>query len=281
MGGRGSAYISYKNSNSSSGVDIGLMADIIDTMEDDPDTKLPHKGYTQTLKDKHIHIKKSTDNIDEAIMVPNANKVQELTNKYTKTTKTLQKNDEQLRIRSSTLSNNVAAAFISSPVEFKNLQVVYNKDIQFMNKERLEQHTKNEIDSKFWTKSDDLVNHTITHEYGHYIQRVLMERDIAQHNEDKARKQKLLSDIDQSKSQIKTQKLIQEYSEEYATKYIKSVQKVCRKNFGRDYEKETLSRYSETSNREYFAEIFCNAETNTNPDDIGKAMKIYLSKKLK
>ena len=163
MGGRGSAYISYKNSNSSSGVDIGLMADIIDTMEDDPDTKLPHKGYTQRLKDKHIHIKKSTDNIDEAIMVPNANKVQELTNKYTKTTKTLQKNDEQLRIRSSALSNNVAAAFISSPVEFKNLQVVYNKDIQFMNKARLEQHTKNEIDSKFWTKSDDLVNHTITH----------------------------------------------------------------------------------------------------------------------
>lgn len=281
MGGRGSAYISYKNSNSSSGVDIGLMSDIIDTTQDDLDTKLPHKGYTQKLKDKHIHIKQSTDNIDEAIMVPNANKVQELTNKYTKTTKTLQKNDEQLRIRSSTLSDNVAAAFISSPVEFKNLQVVYNKDIQFMNKERLEKHTQNEIDSKFWTKSDDLVNHTITHEYGHYIQRVLMERDIAKHNEDKARKQKLLSDIDLSKSASKTQRLIQEYSEEYATKYIKSVQRICRKNFGRDYEKDTLSKYSEASNREYFAEMFCNAETNINPDDIGKAMKIYLNKKLK
>lgn len=281
MGGRGSAYISYKNSKSTSGVDIGLMVDIIDTMEDDPDTKLPHKGYTQKLKDKHIHIKKSTDNIDEAIIVPNAHKVQELTNKYTKTTKTLQKNDEQLRIRSNKLSNNVAAAFISSPVEFKNLQVVYNQDIQFMNKERLERQAKNEINSGFWTKSDDLVNHTITHEYGHYIQRILMERDISQHNEDKARKQKLLSDIDQSKSRSKTQKLIQEYSEEYATKYIKSIQRVCRKNFGRDYEKEKLSDYSTESNREYFAEIFCNAETNTNPDDIGKAMKIYLNKKLK
>lgn len=283
MGGRGSAYISYKNSNSSSGVDIGLMADIIDTMEDDPDTKLPHKGYTQSLKDKHIHIKKSTDNIDEAIVVPNANKVQELTNKYTKTTKTLQKNDEQLRIRSSKLSSNVSAAFISSQTEFKNLQVVYNQDIQFMNKERLERQTQKQIDSGFWTKSDneDLVNHTITHEYGHYVQRILMERDITQHNEDKARRNELIEDIKKSKSTSNTQKLIQEYSEEYATKYIKSVQKICRKNFGRDYETKILSRYGTESNREYFAEIFCNAETNTNPDDIGKAMQIFLNKKLK
>lgn len=281
MGGRGSAYISYKNSNSSSGVDIGLMADIIDSMEDDPDTKLPHKGYTQKLKDKNIHIKKSTDNISEQILVPNAIKVNELTNKYTRTTKTLQRTNEQLRIRSNKLSNNVSAAFISSQTDFENLQVVYNKDIQYMNKDRLEKLTQDQIQSKYWTKSDDLINHTITHEYGHYIQRVLMERDVRKNKEDKARRQKLLADIDQSKSTGKTQSLIQEYSEEYATKYIKKVQRICRKNFGRDYEKKVLSRYGTECNREYFAEIFCNAETNTNPDDIGKAMKIYLNKKLK
>lgn len=281
MGGRGSAFISYENSDSSSGVDIGILSDLIESLDEDLDTKLPHKGFTDKLKQKNIHIKESTDKISEEILLANVSKIDDMTNKYKRTTKLLKKTDEELRIRSHTLQNNVAAAFLSSPTDFERLQVVYNKDLQFMNKEQLENSTKEQIDKKYWTRSDDLVNHTISHEYGHYIQRILMERDIQKNKEDKERREKLIADIKKSASQQKAQHLINAYSEEFATRYIKSVQRVCRKNFGRDYEKIKLSDYGETSNREYFAEIFCNSETNTNPDDIGKAMQIYLKKKLK
>ena len=281
MGGRGSKFISYQNSDSDSGVDIGIIFDILDNLDDDVDTDLLHKGYTEKLKQKNVHIKKSTDKISEEILLANIAKVDEMINKYKKTTKVLQKHNEELRIRSHILPTNVSAAFISSQTDFEHLQVIYNKDIQHMNKERLENETRQQIKQKYWTRSDDLVNHTISHEYGHYIQRILMERDIQKNNEDKERRQKLISDINKTKNLNKTKKLIQEYSEEYATKYIKSVQRVCRKNFGRDYEKNVLSGYSTKNNREYFAEIFCNSETNTYPDDIGKAMQIYLKKKLK
>ncbi len=281
MGGRGSEFLSYQNFNSTSGVDYGIMAEILGGMDDDLDTKLPHKGFTEKLKQKNIHIKESTDKISEDILLANIKKVDEMANKYQKSTKTLKKHKEELRIRSHILQNGVEAAFMSSKTKFENLQVVYNQDIQFSTKERIEERTKDQIKQEYWTRSDDLVNHTISHEYGHYIQRILMQRDIQKNKEDKERREKLIADIKKSASQRKAQHLIDVYSEEYATRYIKSVQRVCRKNFGRDYEKVKLSDYGTESNREYFAEIFCNSETNTNPDDIGKAMQIYLKKKLK
>lgn len=281
MGGRGSEFLSYQNFNSTSGVDYGILSDILASMYDDLDTKLPHKGFTEKLKQKNIHIKESTDKISEDILLANIKKVDEMANKYQKSTKTLKKHNEELRIRSYILPNDVEAAFVSSEKELKHLQVVYNQDIQFSTKERLEERTKDQIDREHWTRSDDLVNHTISHEYGHYLQRILMERDIQKNNADKERKQKLIADIKKAKNNEEIEKLTQQYSEEYATRYIKSIQRVCRKNFGRDYEKKILSKYGTSSDREYFAEIFCNSETNNNPDDIGKAMQIYLNKKLK
>ena len=283
MGGRGSAFVNYHNANSSSGVDLGILDDIISSVEEDKDTQLSHKGYTEKLKENNIHIKQSTDKISDEILVANAMKINQMTNEYTKTTKMLKKNNEQLRVRAAKMNDKTEAVFVSSQTNFEHLQVVYNKNMQYMNKERLEQQIQNQIDQNFWTKSDknELVNHTISHEYGHYIQRVLMERDIRQHKEDKERRQKLINDIKaHPKNKDKANQLVKKYSEEYATKYIKSVQRICRKNFGRDYEQKILSQYSTENNREYFAEIFCNSATNKNPDDLGKAMQIYLNKKL-
>lgn len=283
MGGRGSAFISYENSNGSSGIDLNIIDNILDSIDEDKDTKLPHDGYTDKLKSNNIHIKESTDKISEDILVPNATKIYDMSQKYKKPTKELKNQQQELRVRSHKLNDSVNAMFSSSPTNFENLQIIYNHDIKYMTKERLEKNTQKQIESNYWTRSDkdELVNHTISHEYGHFIQRVLMERDIQKNKQDKERREKLLNDIKSAKTNKKIKDIMQEYAEEYATKYIKSVQRVCRKNFGRDYEKKPLSRYATDSNREYFAEIFCNSETNKNPDDIGKAMKIYLNKKLK
>lgn len=284
MGGRGSAFVNYYNSSDSSGVDLAILDDIIDNMDSDEDTKLPHSGYTDLLKRKNVHIKESTDKISEKIIVPNATKIHNLINEYTKTSKELKRSDEELRVRADKMQGNVEAMFVHSPVEFNNLQMVYNSDAKYLTRERLEKNTQEQIDQQYWTKSDkdELVNHTITHEYGHFVQRVLMEREVRSDKNAKARYEKLLTDINVNRGKKnKIQKLVQVYDEECATRYIKAVQRVCRKNFGRDYESVKLSEYGETNNREYFAEIFCNAETNRNPDDIGKAMKIYLKKRLK
>lgn len=282
MGGRGSAFVNYYSVNLPSSVDRQLLFDILESTEEDKDTKLEHKGYTKILQDKNIHIKQSTDKISEEIIIPNAVKVDELSNKY-KSTKELKNNNEQLRIRSAVLSAGTEAEFVSNATEFKNLQLVYNQDAKYYNKERLENNVQKQIDIGHWVKSDkdQLINHTVTHEYGHYIQRVLMEKD-AQTKEGKESKEKLKQDLKLAKSNKSAYMLVQKYSEDSATKYIKSIQRIARKEYGRDYEKEHLSNYSTTNNREYFAELFCSLNTNSkSQNDLTKAMDIFLKRRFK
>lgn len=282
MGGRGSVFVNYYNVEQSSSVDRQLLLDIMDTMDEDVDTKLEHKGYTKILKDKNIHIKQSTDKISEEIIVPNAVKVDELSNKY-KSTKVLKENNEQLRIRSAILSAGTEAEFVSNSTDFKNLQLVYNQDARYYNKERLENNVQKQIDIGYWVKSDkeQLINHTVTHEYGHYIQRVLMEKD-AKTPEGKETLDNLIKNLTKNKNTKKRNMLVQKYSEDNATKYIKSIQRIARKEYGRDYENQKLSDYSTKNNREYFAELFCSLNTNkTSQHDLTKAMEMFLKRRFK
>lgn len=282
MGGRGSAFLNNYNTDSFSGADQQILADIMITMEEDEDTKLNHEGFTKILKDKNIHIKQSTDNISEEILIPNAQKIQSLTEKYKYSEKALHKTNEELRIRSAIMPSNTEAMFVSNGTQFTNLQLVYNKDAKYYNKDRLEKNVQNEIDTGFWVKSDkdQLVNHTVTHEYGHYIQKVLMYKD-SQTKEGKEKYNKLINDLKNTKNNKNKIKYVQQYSEDYATKYYKSIQRIARKNYGREYEKQSLSGYSKENNRETFAELFCSLNTNSNPDnDLVKAMEIYLKKRL-
>lgn len=282
MGGRGSAFLNNYNTNDSSGVDQQILSDIMITMEDDEDTKLEHNGYTKLLKDKKIHIKQSTDTISEEIIIPNAEKIEQLTKKYKYTAKALDKSNQELRIRSATMPSSVKAMFVSNGTSFENLQLVYNGDLRYSNKEIIEKNTQKQIDIGHWVKSDkdQLVNHTVTHEYGHYVQRCLMYKD-SQQKEGKQKLEKLLNEIENTKSHKKQKELVIKFSEDYATKYYKSIQKIARKEFGRDYEKQSISNYATTNNRETFAELFCSLNTNSNPDnDLVKAMDIYLKRRL-
>ena len=282
MGGRGSAFLNNYNADSFSGVDDQILADIMKTIEKDEDTKLEHKGYTKILKDKKIHIKQSTDDFNEEILIPNAQKIQSLAEKYKYTEKALHKTDQELRIRAAPMKDNTEAMFVSDSSNFTNLQLVYNKDARYYNKERLENNVSKQIKMGYWVDSDkdQLVNHTITHEYGHYVQRVLMLKD-SQTKDGKDRINKLYDEIEKSKSVIKKKELVSKYSEDYATKYFKSIQRIARKNYGREYEKQKISDYANKNNRETFAELFCSLNTNSNPDnDLVKAMEIYLKRRL-
>lgn len=282
MGGRGSAFLNNYNADSFSGVDDQILADIMKTMEKDEDTKLEHKGYTKKLIDKNIHIKQSTDDFNEEILIPNAQKIQSLAEKYKYTEKALRKTDQELRIRAAPMKDNTEAMFVSNSSNFTNLQLIYNKDARYYNKERLENNVSKQIRMGYWVDSDkdQLVNHTITHEYGHYVQRVLMLKD-SQTKDGKEKYTNLMSEISKTRSSDKIHSLVNKYSEDYATKYFKSIQRIARKNYGREYEKQNISKYAETNNRETFAELFCSLNTNSNPNnDLVKAMEIYLKRRL-
>lgn len=273
MGGRGSCYLNFNNPKDSSGADFDFD---VGNPEDEEDTKKEYNGKTEKLLNKNIHIKESTDKIPEDIFVSNIVKIDSLSRKYKTSTDILQDTQQNLSIRSSKMTANVQACFSSESTKFSRLQIVFNKDLTLASKSAVENNVQKQIDNGFWTKSDkkELINHTPTHEYGHYIQKVLMEQD-SKTEDGRKLKEEYLKKYENSKNK---RLVIQEYSENYATKYFKAIQRINRKEFGNDSPVE-ISRYGETSNRECFAELFANANTTNKPTNISKSLDIFLKER--
>lgn len=276
MGGRGSCYLNFHDSSASSGADLFMD---LGGLDEDKDTTKPYNGVTKELVDVKIHIKESTDKINEDIFVPNVNKFNSLAKKYTNATAPLKESDEQLRIRATKMPSQVQAVFSTNAAEMKDLQIAFNKDLTIATKESLESNVQEQIDSKFWTSSDkeELINHTPTHEFGHFVQRILMENE-RNTPEGQQRFDEFFNKYCKTSSAKKKQLLAQEYSETYATEYFKQVQKIHRKEFGKE-NIDDISRYGRTNNRECFAELFANANTSKEPTNLSKSLDIFLKER--
>ena len=278
MGGRGSCYLNFYDSSKSTSGDVDLF-DIMEGMEEDKDTNKEYNGKTKKLKQKNIHIKESTDKIPEEIFVPNVSKIDSLTRKYSDTAKLLGKEEKELAIRADKMPSNFAALFLHAGAKFDDLQIVLNQDLKFSNRYLIEKRSETLIDNGEWIKCDkeEYINQTITHEFGHYVQKVLMQKEL---NTKKGREK-----YEQFKNELKKvplseqRNLARQYSEDYAEKYFKSIQRIHRKYFGKENIKD-ISNYGETNNREAFAELFTNLNCSKEPSTLGKATEIFLAKKM-
>ena len=279
MGGRGSCYLNFYDSSKSTSGDVDLF-DIMEGMEEDKDTNKEYNGKTEKLKQKNIHIKESTDKIPEEIFVPNVSKIDSLTRKYSDTAKLLGKEEKELAIRADKMPSNYAALFLHAGTKFDDLQIVLNQDLKFSNKERLEKNVEYQVVNNIWAKCDkeEYVNQTITHEFGHYVQKVLMQKELNT-KQGRIKYDKYIDDLSKATHIEERQSIAKRYSEEYATKYFKSIQRIHRKYFGKENIKD-ISTYGETNNREAFAELFANLNCSKEPTTLGKATEIFLAKKM-
>ena len=279
MGGRGSCYLNFYDISKSTSGDIDLF-DILEGAEEDKDTDKEYNGKTEKLKQKNIHIKESTDKIPEEIFLPNVYKIDSLTRKYSDTTKLLGKEEKELAIRADKMPSNYAAAFFHDGTKFDNLQIVFNKDLTFSNKDIIEKRSEILINKGEWIKCDkeEYVNQTVTHEFGHYVQKVLMQKDLNT-KQGRIRYDKYIDELSKATNIKERQLIVKKYSEEYATKFFKSIQRIHRKHFGKE-NINNLSEYGKTNNREAFAELFTNLNCSKEPSTLGKATEIFLAKKM-
>lgn len=269
MGGRGSCYLSFYNPNQSTSADFNLFD--FNDFDNDEDTKKEYNGKTEKLKLKNIHIKESTDDLSEEIFIPNIKKVDSLTRKYKFAPATLKDENQEMAIRSGKLNDNVCAVFVSS-TNFSNLNIVLNTDLKFSNREMVENISKTEIENGFWSKADknEFVNQTITHEFGHFMQRVLMQKELST-KEGKQKYEELLQNLTTAKNKKQRALIAQTYSENYATKYVKQIQRIHRKEYGKE-SIDQISRYASTNNREFFAELFAHLNCSKNPNTLAKCL---------
>ena len=274
MGGRGSCYLNFNDPNGSTMVE-GFFDNF---SEDEADTLKPYNGKTEKLQNKNIHIKVSTDNFNEEIFIPNIKKVDHLTRKYIDTSNILKETNHDLNIRAGKMPSGVSACFVYNPMNFDILNIVFNQDIKFMDKKRLNSQVQEQIDSGFWMKpkKSEYVNYTLTHEFGHYVQRVLMEKE-AKTTQGKQEIDEIKMHILSAKSKKEAELITRKFAEDKATKYFKEIQRIHRKEFGKE-DTTLLSRYGQTNNREAFAELFAELNTSNNPNTLSKSMEIFLKK---
>ncbi len=169
----------------------------------------------------------------------------------------------QLKIRGAKFSGRTVACFSYYPNNQDDMTIFLSDRLIKNDRRTLEQSTQNQIDMKNWSASDkqDLINHTISHEYGHFIQKLIVDKQLKQDNVD-------MSDVNTVKL---TRRL-------YERKAKQEILKICKEQFKDD--NEFISRYGNKDSAEFFAEAFANLADCKNPTNIAKATEIYIKENL-
>ncbi|MBQ7797489.1 MAG: hypothetical protein IJ371_00005, partial [Clostridia bacterium] len=142
--------------------------------------------------------------------------------------------------------------------------------------------TKRNMKSHNWAQVDnkEMVNYAITHEYGHYIQRILKEEYIKT-PEGKSLRDEYINKTIMAKNKTERTILANEFDEKFATRCFKQIQRIHRKEFGKE-DINMLSKYGiKNGNSEIFAELFTHLNNSKNPNTLAQSLKIYLDKQIK
>lgn len=276
MGGRGSCYLNFFNTNREVGVENNF------NYAEDEDTKKEYNGKTKKLRNKDIHIKKSTDDLLEEVFIPNIKKIDSLSRKYPISIEMLDSTDNKLNIHSTRLEDGAVACFSSGVYEFGTQKIIFNSNLKKRNKSDIQEMTKRNIKSHNWMPVDnkEMINYAITHEYGHYIQRILKEQYIMT-PEGRALREEYVNKTLMAKNKAERTNLANEFEEKFATRCFKQIQRIHRKEFGKE-DINMISRYGiENGNSEIFAELFTHLNNSKNPNTLAKSLKIYLEKHIK
>lgn len=203
----------------------------------------------------------STDGFKEENFNPNIAKLKELNSRFN----TYQKldNENNLKIRAAKFEGNVAACFSSYGTNKKDMTIFLSDDLIYQDKKTIESLTKIQIQSNWWSKSDqqEMINHTLCHEYGHFVQKLIIDKQL-----------------ERDKVDLSNENNVNLIRSIYAKKCKRDILSICKEQFHDD--NEFISRYGEKQAVEFFAEAFANLVDSKNPTNIAKATEIYIKENL-
>ena len=247
MGGRGSSYFNRSGS---------MRIKVSDTYDQDKPTN-NRTRIVEKLTKRNVQVMASTDKIPDEILTPNLKQLDRIMSKFRQYSDYAEV--ENLKVRTETFSNpNVKACFRCQIDTFKRPEIIFNKSYQRDTAREVETQVQKQIEIGYWTKSDrqNLLVHTMTHEMGHYVQRVLTEQIAKQRGEVDIRARNPL-----------------QYDDDIANEMRTKIRSICKNTF---HTTSTTSIYGTSDPYEFFAETFSEMLTCDNPSDTAKSLEIYL-----
>ncbi len=247
MGGRGSSYFNASGN---------FRINVTDTYKQDEETK-KRTRIVEKLVSRNVQVMKSTDKIPDEILTPNLKQLDRIMSKFRQYSNYAEV--ENLKVRTEKFSNpRIKACFRCKIDSFERPEIIFNKSYEKDNAINVKEQVQKQIDIGYWTKSDkqNLLVHTMTHEMGHYVQRVITQQIAEKRGEIDKRAQNPLK-----------------YDDEIAVEMRTKIKKICKQTF-----KTTggTSIYGASDPYEFFAETFSEMLTCDSPSNTAKSLEIYL-----
>mgnify|MGYP001033522863 FL=1 len=259
MGGRGSSFRQIiAESTRNKNLNLG------DYFKDKETTK--QNKLTKSLKNYNIMVCESTDTMNEQLLNSNLQQVEKLSKKYSGL---LSKEPEhELHIRNYPMSDNTIACYARIDPDLTQSQICYNKklvkDVEDMNTK-----IKHQIQVGFSASAENKTDYVITHEFGHYLERNIIEKRFQKDIRQYVRFKNLGS------------KEAEKVINEEADRIYVEIDKIARTKYN-NYQLGVSDYSLQENSKEWFAEVFASAHTNSSyKPPLAKAMIDFLKKELK
>lgn len=260
--------------SASRGVDNGGGSGIIEVKK-----LTSFSSVKEALEAKGIVFDASLSKIDEACLIANARKLDDLLNQYPAVQEYAKTNKITFKSGGGTFIGQTSTNFSISRQELALNPAYYRDAAEYVS--RQEESIKTGFKMEY--AKDDLISYTTSHEFGHVIENCLVRQyQLARPEETAADYNKMFGG---NLINISAKKL-QTYFKKHTDRVQNEVLKIARgldptidpKNHNTFY--PFLSGYGQTSSAEFFAECFANSQADM-PNVLGRATKEYLKGALK
>lgn len=258
MGGRGSSF----KINRRTGQTRTNKVKIYPLLEEDS-ISFVNNEMVDILQEKNHIICKSTDEFNYAIVKKNLEKINDIISNYPAISKNLKENE--IEIRGATFSDNqTQACFQYNILGKEEMTIFLGKDMYSRSFEEIKKQADLNQSSGWWCKSDneEQINKVIAHEYGHFIQKLIIDKRISENP--KTDDMNLVQLIN--------------YASFEAAACKREILKIQKEKFGTS--ENVISEYGKENSREFFAEVFANLVTSKNPTTLAKSLDIFLKENL-
>lgn len=223
------------------------------------------------LEKKGVIFKNNLSKLDERLLLDNANKLNELLDKYAEAQNYIKENTFTFDTKKGSF-----IGMCSSKID-ESSQTIYLNPEYFKDYTKYIEQQMNQIKSKWKMPASEekVASYTISHEFGHFIQNILFKK-IKEKNPDEWEKIREKAFSKSTNSAVL--KVIRSWYNNQAKIMKKDIILMANKldsNINLKNYKEYISEYGESSPEEFFAECFANLECG-NPNILGKAIENYL-----
>lgn len=219
-----------------------------------------------------IMVEDSVKKIDDALLIENTNQLIKLEKKFGAI--------HQSRSTICSVPSSGAAAYVSNIITNPTRQNLSLCPRHFSKKNYVLEKEKEYIESGFAMPAklvdEELTIYTVTHEYGHMVQNMLIENEMKLNG----------WDVSKTNAFVDMSKRTRNAQYKWYFDIINKVEKDCfdeiiaiaKENNESFNVHDHISRYGKKNRAEFFAEVFVNSQLSE-PNELGVAMNIWLEKK--